>query len=482
MNGQNVIELARGETDWSFPFQSVVEATGLYDSSTAGYTFEIEWDGGARNSFTPAVHTYDAAENVHDITVPNNVVCNAPSDFETGKIIITKTGVSVVGFYRIRWSRARFRGNPTTASGTTFVIPDFTLTEGMVVVPMSGDGVNQPPLFVVGNDTVDQNVGALSTTSVVEVYERLAVAAPRIASRLLEMQGAGFDTLTDSLEAIRDRGDAAWTGGSTLTAADIYTYFTSSGREAAFQANVALLATAAQVAALENISAADVAAAVPTTAQISTAVEAALLNEGDGQALIQAIIDRINSDLDITALEEQAIAAAVRANLSVELARIDATISSRSTLTQTDVENAMNSVLSNAGLATQTSINEIRGAGFDTLTDSLQQIRDNIGSGGGGGASAAEIYAYFTDASRADAFKADIATLLTQIFAELIEPGVTFTQAIRAILAVVSGRVTTSAGANDSVDFTFYAPDNATPRLVINVQTDATRSVTTRNL
>lgn len=59
------------------------------------------------------------------------------------------------------------------------------------------------------------------------------------------------------------------------------------------------------------------------------AIEAALINEGDGQTLIDAIVTLINANLDLPALELAAIASAVRTELATELARLDATISSR---------------------------------------------------------------------------------------------------------------------------------------------------------
>lgn len=62
---------------------------------------------------------------------------------------------------------------------------------------------------------------------------------------------------------------------------------------------------------------------------LATVIEAALLNEGDGQQLIDAILQVINSNLDLPALELSAISSAVRAELSTELSRIDANISSR---------------------------------------------------------------------------------------------------------------------------------------------------------
>jgi hypothetical protein len=59
------------------------------------------------------------------------------------------------------------------------------------------------------------------------------------------------------------------------------------------------------------------------------AIEAALINEGDGQQLINAIVGVINSSLDVPALELAAIANAVRSELATELARLDVAISTR---------------------------------------------------------------------------------------------------------------------------------------------------------
>lgn len=103
--------------------------------------------------------------------------------------------------------------------------------------------------------------------------------------------------------------------------------------------------TQADIAALNNPSSADIATAVWGAASrtltslagltfdaaalndISTAVEAALLNEGDGQLLLDAIVQKINSDLDVNAIELAAIATAVRSELATELARIDVPVS-----------------------------------------------------------------------------------------------------------------------------------------------------------
>jgi hypothetical protein len=52
---------------------------------------------------------------------------------------------------------------------------------------------------------------------------------------------------------------------------------------------------------------------------------------------------------------------------------------------------------------------EIKGAGWDSGTDTLEDIKD--ASGGSGGDSSADIYTYFTSSSREDAFKADLSTV-----------------------------------------------------------------------
>lgn len=116
----------------------------------------------------------------------------------------------------------------------------------------------------------------------------------------------------------------------------------------------------------------DGAKAVPSAAQIATAVQAGLLDETDGQKIIEAIVAAIgNNNIDQIALVAairadieraggqlatrasqasidalpaapvppgvDAIAAAVRQNLQIELGRMDAAVSTRSTLARQDL-------------------------------------------------------------------------------------------------------------------------------------------------
>ena len=103
---------------------------------------------------------------------------------------------------------------------------------------------------------------------------------------------------------------------------------------------------------LNDLSSADVTAAVPTTAEI----EAALIDEGDGQQLIDAIVGVINSNLDIPLAELTLIAQAVRTELATELARIDASVSSRSTLSAADVNAEVDTALADYDAPTKAEL------------------------------------------------------------------------------------------------------------------------------
>jgi len=70
----------------------------------------------------------------------------------------------------------------------------------------------------------------------------------------------------------------------------------------------------------------------PTTAQI----EAALLNEGDSSTLLQAIADKVSGDWSAGDVSAAAVASAVRTNLTTELGRIDAAVTTRSTYAGAD--------------------------------------------------------------------------------------------------------------------------------------------------
>jgi len=171
---------------------------------------------------------------------------------------------------------------------------------------------------------------------------------------------------------------------------------------------------------------------IPTATENATALEAAIINEGDGQQVIDAILQVINTSLDLPSLELQAIAAQVRTELTAELALIDAAISSRSTVTTAEVRTEVDAgltaydpptktemdartlpaasygtaanqttILNRIGAFTGSGLNTVLGffralmrsdvsnpsdvgGTFDALTDSVESLRDNQGAGGSG--------------------------------------------------------------------------------------------------
>ena len=211
-------------------------------------------------------------------------------------------------------------------------------------------------------DDVPGLIGALENISAAQVNAQVDAAladydAPtktEMDAAFTEIKGATWSSTTDTLEAIRDRGDAAWTtggGGSAPTVEEIRAEMDSNSTQlAAIVADTNELQTddvPGLIAALNNLSSADVTAAVPTTAEI----EAALLNEGDGQALIDAIVVAIgNSNVD-----EVALVAAIRADLE-------------------RVGGALDNIPTNTEMTA--AFTEIKGATWASGTDTLEAIRD----------------------------------------------------------------------------------------------------------
>ena len=100
-----------------------------------------------------------------------------------------------------------------------------------------------------------------------------------LEATLNEIQGATFNPATDSLEAVRDRGDAAWTTGSSSgggdDAATIYSYFTTGNRQDAFKADVSNL----DVAVSTRLAATGQTAILSAIANLSAPSDATLANQ-----------------------------------------------------------------------------------------------------------------------------------------------------------------------------------------------------------
>jgi len=107
---------------------------------------------------------------------------------------------------------------------------------------------------------ISNAVAALNDLSVADVDARLAAYdAPTLTemtAAFTEIKGSGW-TATDTLEAINNA--ITGSGGGSLSQI-LYNYFTADARPDPFRADVSSLATAASVAALNDISTADIRA------------------------------------------------------------------------------------------------------------------------------------------------------------------------------------------------------------------------------
>lgn len=86
---------------------------------------------------------------------------------------------------------------------------------------------------------------------------------------------------------------------------------------------------------------------------IAIAVEQAIINEADGQQVIDAIVQAIGNE-NISA---STIASAVRSELATELGRIDTSISSRSTQTSVDSKPSLSQIEASTILAKESTVN-----------------------------------------------------------------------------------------------------------------------------
>jgi hypothetical protein len=233
---------------------------------------------------------------------------------------------------------------------------------------------------------------ALSTGLTVTAQPYTAGAASGIPISLSEVGTSGFYTgnMTGSAGTYQlvflsggatvGTGQINWSGTaeipfSTLTTAEIPTVVqirseldSNSTKLANLDASISSRLAAADYTAPANSAIAAIQAKtnnlpaspasvsdIPTTAQIATAVEGSLLNEADGQAVLNAIVSAIGN----TNLSEVSLVAAVRADLERVGGKIDSI--------PTD---AAPSAASVASAVWSASTKEITGGVVDTLTNS----------------------------------------------------------------------------------------------------------------
>lgn len=203
------------------------------------------------------------------------------------------------------------------------------------------DGLNDLSIADVGTALTSYGTATATNVSAVET---------NVLAELALMEGTTFDTATDSLEAIRDRGDAAWVtggGGASLTQQNI--------RDAL------LLAPTPGTPAAGSID--DILSTLSVFDSTTDTVTVGTNNDKSGYSISGTIttLDGLND---------------------ISIADVGTALASYGAATATNVSAVQTAVLADTSL--------IKGTTFDTATDSLEAIRDRGDVAwitGGGGAS-----------------------------------------------------------------------------------------------
>jgi hypothetical protein len=144
--------------------------------------------------------------------------------------------------------------------------------------------------------TAQNDLDILTGTDGVTLATSQPNYAPATSAQAVAIQGATFDTATDSLEAIRNRGDSAWdtaTGFSTHSAADV----------------VSALGTGSGLTALATQTSVD---DLPTNSELATALgtadDAVLAAITSAHATTDAAIAAVQADLPARITKNTALA------------------------------------------------------------------------------------------------------------------------------------------------------------------------------
>lgn len=300
--------IVKGSTDQSVIVRIVDSTDGTpeeaVEHNSSGISLWYRREGGSVSSITPvalasanSAHSDGGIEHLDDgyyrIDLPDAAVSTGANGVTVGG---TVTGMVVIGCYVPLVDFNVYAANVTvgtntdksgyalSASGITAIWD--ALTSGLSAVGSIGkllvDNINATissrlptasytaPLDAAGtrnalglsSANLDTQLGDIPT--VAEFNARTIVSANyALESTLTAMKGATFDTNTDSLEALRNRGDAAWTtatGFSTHTAADVWAVAT---RVLTAGTNI-VLAKGTGITGFNDLSAAQVNAEVDT--------------------------------------------------------------------------------------------------------------------------------------------------------------------------------------------------------------------------
>jgi hypothetical protein len=216
----------------------------------------------------------------------------------------TATRSGTVATATLAYSYPLVVGDPITVTSASN--PEWNSTYTIASVS-SGTSVT----FVVpATHTASAGTGAVMQTAGTAALDPAAVATAVWGAATRTLTSASGPTAADNATAVWGAASRTITGGTVDTLTNAPTVPTAA-------------AIATQVWAVADKTGYSLTSAERTA--IASAVEASILNEGDGQAILNAIVTAIGN----TNISQVALVAAIRSDLATELGRIDAAISSR---------------------------------------------------------------------------------------------------------------------------------------------------------
>ena len=234
---------------------------------------QIVWDGSAEvdlddlSQFNPSTDSVSVSGIAADVIDAGAMAASAITAIQSG--LATAAAVAAIPTNPLLTNDARLN-NLDVAVSTRLASAGFST--------LDASGVRAAIGLSVAN--LDAQLADIPT--VAEFNARTLLSSDyALEVTLDEIQGATFNPATDSLEAIRDRGDAAWTGsGGGSDVATIYSYFTTGNRQDAFKADVSNLdvAVSTRLAATGQTAILSAIANLPAPSDATLANQTAILN------------------------------------------------------------------------------------------------------------------------------------------------------------------------------------------------------------
>lgn len=216
-------------------------------------TDAVNQAGWYRYSWDMSTIVSPASNDVYTVTFAQTTLTNA-ANLPASGVIRTGRFVDTIA------------SNLTTATSTLATSAALATAQGNITTIL---GYGAPPSAA----TISTQVNAdIATAHGAGSYQTASVAGLALEATLTAMKGATFDGATDSLEALRNRGDAAWiTGSGWAVPGDAMTL--TAGERTAIQAKILDDATPFHGASIASILA---FGAPPSAATIATQVDTTL--------------------------------------------------------------------------------------------------------------------------------------------------------------------------------------------------------------